>query len=60
MVHQLSEDSLTEVHPSLSGMASVLAEPFQAQITPEKVRIEKTEFTRNPLMRSGLFRCPKI
>jgi hypothetical protein len=60
MVHQLSEDSLTEVHPSLSGMASVLAERFQAQIAPEKVQIEKTKFTRNPLVHRGLLRCPKF
>jgi len=37
-----------------------MAERFQAQIAPEKVEIEKTEFTRNALKHRGLFRCPKF
>jgi hypothetical protein len=37
-----------------------MAERFQAQITPEKVEIEKTESTRNALKRRGLFRYPKF
>jgi hypothetical protein len=60
MVHQLSEDSLTEIHPSLSEMAPVRAERFWAQIAPEKLQIEKTEFTRSLLISRGLFRWRKF
>jgi len=37
-----------------------MAERFQAQIAPEKVEIEKAEFTRNALKHRGLFRWPKF
>jgi hypothetical protein len=60
MVHQLSEDSLTEIHPSLSEMAPRPRGTFPGSDCAGKLQIEKTEFTRSLLISRGLFRWRKF
>ena len=55
MIHQLSENSLADIHPSLSAIAPGLGggashPPFQ----PEKVEIEKTKVAPRSLIQSWL------
>jgi hypothetical protein len=51
MVHQLSEDSLAEIHPSLSERRrGPNRGRWEPPIAPEKIQIEKTEFSRSFLI----------
>jgi hypothetical protein len=60
MVHQLSEDSLTEIHHSLSEMVSRLGGAFLGSDCAGKTQIEKTEFTHTLLISRGLFGSRKF
>jgi hypothetical protein len=55
MPHELSENSLTDIHPSLSAIATpVFAPALLGNIRPGKVQIEKTILSSNPLIPSVL------
>ena len=49
VIHQLSEDSLTEIHPSLSETRPGLSGGgFGAQIAPEQLKSKKSSSTTDP------------
>jgi hypothetical protein len=55
MPHELSENSLADIHPSLSAIATpVFAPAVLGSIRPGKVEIEKSTISPNPLIPSSL------
>ena len=54
VVHQLDENSLTDIHPSLSAMATSLGKAALGPFPPEKFQIEKTTIAPSPLIERRL------
>jgi hypothetical protein len=60
VVHQLSEDRLTEIHSSLSEIVSAGAEAVSGSFPREKIQIEKTDITGSLMIPWALCRRRKF